>query len=97
MRLIFVVKWKIRRLQDKWRTFKFTKLDKIIYGKKCTCNHPLWCHQCYEHGTCIHGVCLASSFLDEDCYCEGFNSVWNKDYPPNIPRTPKPISEGVKE
>lgn len=73
------------------------ELEKIFKVKRCSCGHPLWCHQCYEHGTCKHGSCLASTFLDEECYCEGFNSMWNEDYPPNIPRITKTQDGSVDE
>ena len=62
--------------------------DKIIHRKKCSCGHPLWMHQCYQHGTCIHGVCLAETFsLNPDvvCCCQGYNDMWNEDYPPSRP------------
>jgi len=58
-------------------------LDRIINFRKCSCGHPKWYHQCYEHGTCIHGVCLASTFdwhNDKECECQGFNSMWNEDH-----------------
>ena len=61
---------------------------KIKDRKKCSCGHPLWMHQCYQHGTCIHGVCLAETFSFEVnvvCCCQGFNDMWNKEYPTNKP------------
>lgn len=79
------ISWWWHKNWYKWIEFKW-KLERITKARKCSCGHPLWCHQCYEHGTCIHGVCIASTFLDENCYCDGFNSMWNKEYPPNIPR-----------
>ena len=85
MRLHKIIKWWWfqHRHQYKW------KLDKLLHFKKCSCGHPLWCHQCYEHGTCIHGVCLADTFLDEVCCCDGFNSMWNEQYPPSKPELRK--------
>jgi len=65
----------------------------ITKTRKCSCGHPYWCHQCYDHGTCIHGVCLAETFLwlpnEISCCCQGFNDMWNKDYPPDKPELRK--------
>ena len=73
-----------------WFTLK-RKWDKLCHFKKCSCGHPLWMHQCYEHGTCIHGVCLAETFMWEKvtCCCQGFNDMWNKEYPPDQPELRK--------
>jgi len=70
-----------------WSDLKW-KLDKLIHFRKCSCSHPLWMHQCYNHGTCIHGVCLASTFSDDTsvvCCCQEFNDPWNEEYPANKP------------
>lgn len=58
-------------LGSTWNSLKW-KWDKITHSKKCGCGHPLWMHCCYDHGTCIHGVCLASTFADEECGCDDF-------------------------
>jgi len=90
-RLIWIIQFKIIKLRDKWRIFKTTKLEHIWYYRKCSCGHPKWVHLCYEHGVCEHGVCLADPLLDEVCYCDGFNSMWNKQYPPHLPREPQTV------
>ncbi len=75
----FIKYWLWTHYLDSW--------DKIINRKKCSCGHSLWMHQCYEHGTCVHGACLAETFMFEKvtCCCDGFDSMWNKEYPPNQP------------
>ena len=70
-----------------WNNLKLN-WDRLIHFRKCSCGHPLWMHVCYNHGTCIHGVCLAETFsFDPDviCCCQEFNDPWNKKYPPNKP------------
>mgnify|MGYP001565348523 FL=1 len=73
------------RLRHWYQDSIYPRWDRLIHFRKCSCGHPLHYHQCYEHGTCIHGVCLASSFTTDICVCDGFNSIWNKQYPPNKP------------
>ena len=92
------IPWSISRiyrvvLRD-WYNWKLCPAwDRFIHSKKCSCGHPLWMHICYEHGTCIHGVCLAETLMhyegDNTCCCDGFNSMWNKEYPPNKPELRK--------
>jgi len=96
MRLVWYFKFKIWKLEN-WKRIHFdTFVDKLIHFRKCSCGHPLWCHVCYEHGTCIHGVCLASTFFDEECYCDGFNSMWNEDFSTKDPKRPR-ITNGDKK
>jgi len=79
-------------IQDNKRHLRWWIERNITKTMKCSCGHPYWCHQCYEHGTCIHGVCLAETFLwekDMTCCCQGFNDMWNKDYPPDKPELRK--------
>ncbi len=86
------------KLSD-WYRFKLYPIwDRLIHSKKCSCGHPLWMHVCYEHGTCIHGICLSDTFLygnpeDIKCCCDGFNSMWNEEYPPNQPELRKTDKE----
>ncbi len=87
--------WKFRLSQ--WYRNEFCpKWDKFIHFRKCSCGHPFWMHQCYQHGTCIHGVCLAETFSFEDpdvvCCCQGFNDMWNNEYPPNKPELRNTLS-----
>ena len=83
--------WRFR-LSQWYRNEFLVKWDKFIHFRKCSCGHPLWMHVCYEHGTCNHGVCLAETFTDDTCCCDGFNSMWNKEYPPNKPELRKTLS-----
>jgi len=69
---------------------------KLYYYKKCSCGHPINYHTCYEHGDgCIHGVCLAELYEDIVCCCQGFNDMWNKQYPPNKPELRLPQQDNV--
>ena len=83
------------RLGQWYRNRFLVRWDKFIHFRKCSCGHPFWYHQCYEHGTCIHGSCLAETFADEICVCEGFNNMWNEDYPPNKPELRLQKQDGV--
>ena len=77
----FIFKLRFRHKWDNLKIILKLKLDKLFHFRKCSCGHPLWMHQCYEHGTCIHGVCMAEpySFFSIKCDCDNFNSMfWRK-------------------